>query len=400
MSIFNKADILLPRRGTELEKWSVVACDQYTSRKEYWEEVKKTVGDAPSSLNIVYPEAYLEEGTARIDAINRTMNEYINGGVFEEYKDCLVYIERTISGGRIRRGIVGTADLEEYDYAKGSHSAIRATEGTVAERIPPRVKIREKSPLELPHSILLINDAEDRVFSAIVRGEKLYDFELMQGGGHLSGWLIENADEIIRLLDEYAAAAEDGLAYAVGDGNHSLATAKSCWERLKQNMDSENAEKHPARFCLTEVENIHDSALKFEPIHRAVFGVSPETVFSELEKAYDVSERAEKGAQCIKCVYGGREKEIYIKNPASKLTLGTLQSFIDKMGWKVDYIHGEDETRRLAEKTDVTGFILPAPSKNDLFGAVIADGALPRKTFSMGEANEKRFYLEAKRIKR
>lgn len=398
MSIFNKADILLPHK-TELEKWSVVACDQYTSQPSYWERVKKNVGGAPSSLNIIYPEAFLSEGEKRISEINRTMDKYIADGVFKEYKNCLIYIERTLSGKRRRRGIIGAADLEEYDFAKGSHSAIRATEGTVLERIPPRVKIRENAPLELPHAILLINDEKDAVFSAVVRGEKLYDFELMEGGGHLEGWLIQNADEVIGLLDSYAGTAKDGLAYAVGDGNHSLATAKTCWENLKCGLGAAERGSHPARYCLTEIENIHDSALEFEPIHRAVFGVTLADALEKLKGFYKTSETAADGAQRICYVQGETEGEIYVTNPPSNLTVGTLQKFIDSMGWQVDYIHGGDEVRRLAREENAVGFLLPAPSKNELFETVIKDGALPRKTFSMGEANEKRFYLEAKKIK-
>lgn len=400
MRIFDKADILLPE-GVDMHKWSVVACDQYTAQPEYWKEVEKIVGEAPSTLNIVYPEAYLSDGDARIEKINKTMEEYLNGSLFATLKQSIIYVERTINSGKVRRGLVGAVDLEKYDFNKGSKSEIRATEGTVLERIPPRVKIRENAPLELPHAILLINDEKDTVLSGIDKEKLVYDFDLCQGGGHISGWSLkgENADMVLERIDEYAKNAADNLVFAVGDGNHSLATAKTCWENLKKSLSDAERETHPARFCLVEIENIHDAALEFEPIHRVVFEQSPSNVLNELKKYYSVSEKASDGCQEIICVYGDEEESIYVTNPSSNLTVGTLQKFLDDMNYEIDYIHGDDVVKELSRKENVTGFILPKPEKSDLFETVIVDGALPRKTFSMGEANEKRFYLEAKKIK-
>ena len=400
MRIFDKADILLPE-GIDMHKWSVVACDQYTAQPEYWKQVEELVGDAPSTLNIVYPEAYLSEGDKRIESINRTMKEYLDDSLFAMLKNSLIYVERSQNNGTIRKGIVGAVDLERYDFNKGSKSEIRATEGTVLERIPPRVKIRENAPLELPHAILLINDEQDKVLSGIDKDRLVYDFDLCQGGGHISGWVLkgENADMVLERIDEYAKGAADNLVFAVGDGNHSLATAKTCWENMKASLSDAEKETHPARFCLVEIENIHDSALEFEPIHRVVFGQKPEVVLAELKKYYETSDKNGEGYQEIICVCGDKEEKIYITNPSTNLTVGTLQKFLDDLGYEIDYIHGGDVVKELSHKENVTGFILPKPDKSELFETVIVDGALPRKTFSMGEANEKRFYVEAKKIR-
>ena len=399
MEIFKTADILLPD-SVDMEKWSVVACDQYTAQPEYWERVEKTVGDSPSTLNIVYPEAFLSEGDKRIEKINAKMKEYIENKVFATLKDSLIYVERTMNSGKIRRGLVGAIDLECYDFSKGSKSEIRATEGTILERIPPRVKIRENAPLELPHAILLMNDEKDEVIGKIAKEKKVYDFCLMEGGGHISGWQItgDAAQAAIARINCYAESVKDNLVFAVGDGNHSLATAKTCWENIKKTISESEKETHPARFCLVEIENIHDKALEFEPIHRVVFNEKPEKVVSDLKKHYEVSKDADGKAQLITVIVNGEEEKLYIKNPSSELEVGTLQNFIDEMGYEVDYIHGEDVVKNLSCRENTIGFILPCPDKGQLFEAVIKDGALPRKTFSMGEANEKRFYLEAKKI--
>ncbi len=399
MDIFKTADILLPD-SVDMEKWSVVACDQYTAQPEYWERVEKFAGDSPSTLNIVYPEAFLSEGDARIEKINAKMQEYIDKKIFATLKNSLVYVERTLNSGKIRKGIVGAIDLECYDFSKGSKSEIRATEGTILERIPPRVKIRENAPLELPHAILLMNDKEDDVIGKVAKEKQIYDFDLMENGGHISGWHISGdmAEAVVDRVNRYAKSAKDNLVFAVGDGNHSLATAKTCWENIKRTLPESERETHPARFCLVEIENIHDESLEFEPIHRVVFGQKPEAVLDDLKKFYDVTEQAEDGAQKIVVVFGDTKKDIYIKNPSSNLEVGTLQNFLDVRGYELDYIHGADVVENLASGDDTIGFILPCPDKSELFEAVIKDGALPRKTFSMGEANEKRFYLEAKEI--
>jgi len=399
MSIFNKADILLPE-CIDMEKWSVVACDQYTAQPEYWHAAAEFVGDSPSTLNIVYPEAFLSEGDGRIEKINQNMQKYLRQNIFANLKDSLVYVERTMNSGKIRRGIVGAVDLEEYDFSKGSKSAIRATEGTILERIPPRVKIRKDAPLELPHVILLFDDEKDFIMGSVEKERPLYDFDLMGNGGHVAGWHIfgDAADDMMERIDKFSKTAPDNLVFAVGDGNHSLATAKTCWENLKSSLSEEEIKTHPARFCLVEIENIHDAALEFEPIHRVVFGKTFDMVKSDIKRYYEVTDTCEDGCQEITMVSGERTESVYIKNPSSNLTVGTLQKFLDDMKYKIDYIHGADVVRALSDRADAMGFILPCPKKSELFETVILDGALPRKTFSMGEANEKRFYLEAKKI--
>ncbi len=396
MGLLNKTDILIPK-NVENEKWSVVACDQYTSEKNYWNRVAKFVGDAPSTLKLVYPEAFLEEGDARIEKINAEMKKYLEEGIFEELKSCLVYTERTLSGGRVRKGIIGAVDLEEYDFSKGSKSRIRATEGTVAERIPPRVKIRENAPLELPHVIILINDGENDIIPNKAEGELIYDFSLMEQGGHLKGYKLSSdaSDKIIEKINKYASSAKDNLAFAVGDGNHSLATAKTCWENIKKGLSEEEIKNHPARYCLAEIENIYDEALEFEPIHRVLFDVEPYEVIEELKKFYPESKDGHK----IEFVYEDKKTEVIIEKSVADLAVGAIQKFIDEFGYSVDYIHGDDTVKELSKEKGRLGIILPKPSKGDLFESVINDGALPRKTFSMGEANEKRFYFEAKKIK-
>lgn len=398
MSIVKKADILVPQ-NCDLQKWSVVACDQYTSQIDYWDRVTEFVGDCPSTLNLVYPEAYLSQGDKRIKKINSTMQEYLDNDVFKELKNCLIYVERTMSGGRVRKGVVASIDLEEYDFTKGSKSAIRATEGTVLERIPPRVKIRENAPLEFPHVILLVDDKECTLIENVKCGEKIYDFELMENGGHLTGWIVDgtDADDFLDAVDEFSKGAEDGLVFAVGDGNHSLATAKTCWENIKPTLSDDEKETHPARFCLVEIENIHDTVLEFEPIHRVIFGVSEDEFLQKLKKDLDCGEDSCE-SQHIIFVNNGEKTDLYIQKTSSPLEVGTVQNYLDSLNFEVDYIHGEDVVCELSLKNGVVGILLPVPKKSSLFETVIKDGALPRKTFSMGEANEKRFYMEAKKI--
>lgn len=393
MAVFNKADILLPK--TDMAKWSVVACDQFTSQPEYWEETARIAGNSPSALNLVFPEAFLSEGSARIAKINQTMQEYLDSGLFTEYKNSLIYIERTV-GGKCRQGLIGAVDLERYDFTKGAKSAIRATEGTVLERIPPRVEIRRDAPLELPHIMLLADDIDRTIIEPLEKCEKtpLYDFELMQNGGRLKGWLLSDgaANSALDAIAELEKSCPDGLLFAVGDGNHSLATAKTCWEEKKKTLSADEQETHPARFCLVELVNIHSEALIFEPIHRVVFGCEPEKLIAELEKEYGGE------GHIIKYVHKNGEGEISLSKDRAKLAVGALQSFLDSIGAEVDYIHGGDVCRELGKREGNIGFMLPKPDKGDLFASVIKDGALPRKTFSMGEANEKRYYAEVKKI--
>lgn len=415
--VFNTANILLPK--TDLTKWSVVACDQYTSESDYWNEVKKITADAPSAFNIIYPEIYLSESNKeeRIENINKTMKKYIDEGLFCEYKDSFILVMRRQRDGRERYGIIGTVDLEEYDFNKGSTSLIRATEGTVLDRIPPRVKIRQNAALEAPHIIMLADDRERKIIEPITAKkdslEKLYDFDLQMDSGHLTGYLVQGEDaakikEAAAQLGNKKEFSEKYnidapvLQYAVGDGNHSLATAKTCWENIKKNLSAKEIQTHPARFALVELMNIHDEALEFEPIHRVVIKVDPENVIKALKEFYPDSADTDNGGQKITYCFGDTEGTVYIKNSDSNLSVGTLTAFLDKYlaenGGEVDYIHGSDVVKKLSSENNSIGFILPSMEKAQLFETVIKDGALPRKTFSMGEAHDKRFYLECKVI--
>ena len=301
MSIpLKKADILLPKNA-DMTKWAVVACDQYTSEPKYWEEVEKIVGDEPSTLKITLPEIYLEKENVseRITKINQEMKKLLNDGFFKVLEDSLIYLERTGADGKVRKGLIGKVDLEDYSYEKGSQTLIRATEGTVLERIPPRVKVRENAELELPHVMLLIDDEKKEIIedltNKVEEKDVVYDFDLMQNGGHVKGYKVP--DELIdgiftkmeKLADKdnfekkYDVQGKGVLLFSVGDGNHSLATAKACYENLKKTMSKEEYENHPARYALVEIVNLHSDALEFEPIHRVVFGVKPEKMIEEFE---------------------------------------------------------------------------------------------------------------------
>lgn len=416
---FKKANILLPK-NTEMEKWAVVACDQYTSEPEYWKEVENIVGDAPSTLKITLPEIYLEQDNVqeRIANINKEMDHLLSTDFFKTLDNSLIYLERTGADGKVRKGLIGMVDLEDYSYEKGSQSLIRATEGTVLERIPPRVRVRENASLELPHVMLLIDDEKKEIIEGltdkVTSEDVVYDFDLMQNGGHVKGYKVpENLmDGIFKGLEEladkdnfeakYNVKDKGVLLFSVGDGNHSLATAKACYENLKKTMSDEEAKNSLARYALVEVVNLHSDALEFEPIHRVVFGVEPAKMIEEFEKYYDVSRTPGEG-QKVEYVYEGKNETLYIKNPKSNLAVGSLQMFIDtyikEHGGKVDYIHGDDVTKELGSKPGNIGFLLPPMAKTELFKTVILDGALPRKTFSMGHSYDKRYYLEARKIK-
>ena len=415
--IFNCADILIPE-NTDLKKWSVVACDQYTSQPDYWEAVSKNVGDSPSALNIIYPEIYLGEGDGRIAEINKAMDDYLECGLFKEYKNALIFVERKQRDNKVRYGLVGTVDLEHYDYNKGSESLIRATEGTVLERIPPRVKIRENASLEMPHILMLIDDDKRTVIEPLKQKkdsfEKLYDFDLQMDSGHLTGYLpdretINSALKAIECLGERNVFTEKyktdkaTLQFAVGDGNHSLATAKACWENIKKNLSDSEKEKHPARYALVELMNVHDETLEFEAIHRVVTNANTGNLLKELFEYYPEASYEDNGGQMFTVCNGSEKKNVYITNPPSKLSVGTLGKFLDEYleshEGEVDYSHGEDIVEELSSADNAIGFILPSMTKNELFETVIHDGALPRKTFSMGEAHDKKFYLECKKIK-
>ena len=415
---FKSANILLPK-NVDMTKWSVVACDQYTSEPEYWKEVNDVVGDSPSTLRLTLPEIYLESDNVneRISDINNTMEEYVNNDLFVEYKDTMIYLQRTQNDGKIREGLIGVVDLEDYSFEKGSQTLIRATEKTVIERIPPRVKVRENALLELPHIMILIDDDKKDVIEPLSRlvseNDKVYDFDLMQKGGHVKGYklnkdIIDNINEKLELLADqnnfnkkYGVSDKGVLLFAMGDGNHSLATAKTCYENLKKTMSEEEYLNNPARYALVELVNLHSSALEFEPIHRVVFNTDPHNMLSELYKYYEINEDG--NGQEVEIVTKDFDKKIYISNPKSNIAVGSIQMFLDdylyKNDGKIDYIHGDDTTREMGSDVNNIGFLFKVMGKEELFKTVILDGALPRKTFSMGHSYDKRYYLESRKIK-
>ena len=355
-NLFLPANILLPKR--EPEKWSVIACDQYTSEPDYWKRVEEFVGDEPSALKIVFPEVYLSgDNSKRTAEINANMQEYLDGDVFNTYENTFVYVERRLANGKLRRGIVGLIDLENYSYESGSHALIRATEETVAERIPPRVEIRRGAPMEIPHIMLLIDDPERSVIEplgkALESEETFYDFDLMQNAGHIKGRRAsgKNAEEIQKRLNSLIEKDDDKLLFAVGDGNHSLAAAKECY-RLNKTEST--------RYALAEVVNIYDDSLEFEPIYRLLFGVDPEEVINGFLSSLGGEYRGE-DAQKFTCVYGEKEREISVK-PTAKLAVDTLQTYLDgylkqNRQASIDYIHGETSVRELSKAENTLGFI-------------------------------------------
>lgn len=414
---FKRADILLPDFSkTNAFKWAVVACDQFTSEPEYWESARETVGGAPSTLELILPEVYLSEAQERITRINSTMERYLSD-VLVEHPDSAIFVERTQSDGSIRRGVVLAVDLEGYDYTKGASSLIRATEATVVERIPPRVAIRRGASIELPHVMLLIDDPKRTAIEPLIEecdGECAYDTDLMLDGGHIRGRFLTKSNyekfesALLSLItpegmaERYGDKSLSPLLFAVGDGNHSLASAKAAYEEVKAKIGEEKAKNHPARFALAEIVNIHDDALKFEPIYRVMFGVDPQDVVEKLT-AYSSTLDGTADSQLITYTYGNVSGEIAVERPVRQLTVGTLQNFIDDYisthaGAEVDYIHGEGSVNALSKKNNAIGFLFSGMSKSELFKTVIFDGALPRKTFSMGHAQDKRYYLEARKI--
>lgn len=417
---FYPADILLPKE-CDMTRWGVVACDQFTSQPEYWQAVEDTVGEAPSTLRMILPEARLNDPDVDtyIADINASMKRYLDDGVFRSFEESLIYIERTQSDGKVRHGLIGMVDLDQYDFTPGSGALIRATEGTVLERIPPRVKVRQDAPIELPHVMLLIDDPAGTVIEPLTvaadQMEKLYDFPLQQGGGHLKGWKLsaEQMDDVAAALlgltsadqmeKKYGMRDVAPLLFAVGDGNHSLATAKRCYENLKKVTPESEWAALPARYALVEVVNNHDEALQFEPIHRVIFGVDHEAFMAEFRKAYPNAYEGKGEGHVIECVWEGQDIFITVPDPAVQLAVGTLQAFIDSYikthECEVDYIHGDEVTKELGSKPGNMGFLLPAMGKEQLFKTVMADGVLPRKTFSMGHAQDKRYYVEARCIK-
>ena len=415
---FKRANILLPK-NIDMTKWSVVACDQYTSEMDYWNEVEKIVGSSPSTLRITLPEIFLEDSDVneRINKINDTMKEYLDEDLFYELKDSMIYLERTQADGRVREGLMGMVDLEDYSYEKGSQTLIRATEKTVIERIPPRLKVRENALLELPHIMILIDDEKKKIIedlkNEVTDSDVVYDFDLMENGGHIKGYKLNNdsmtkVEEGLEALydkeyfeKKYNVKDKGILLFAMGDGNHSLATAKANYENVKKTMTPDEYLNHPSRYALVELVNLHSEALEFEPIHRVIFDTDVNKLIEELYKYYDINE--EGNGQYFELVTKDIDKKLYISNPKSNIAVGSIQMFLDEYlkdnKGKLDYIHGDETTKNMGMEENNVAILFEAMPKEELFRTVILDGALPRKTFSMGHSYDKRYYLEARKIK-
>ena len=411
MNLFEPANILIPKMET-MEKWAVIACDQFTSQPEYWERVAEYVGEDKSALKLIFPEAKLgEESSDMVEEIKVTMESYLADGTFAEYEDSLIFVERTLLDGSIRKGVVGAINLDEYDYSSYSLSGIRATEKTVVERIPPRKVIRENALVELPHILLFSDDEKDFMCGYLesVKEELplLYDFDLMEGGGHITGRLVKGehlacftekmeayGDFIVH---KYRDSKKVPMMFAVADGNHSLATAKACYEDIKLKNPGVDLSNHPARYALVEVVNIHDEAQKFEPIHRIVKNVDVNAILGALI----LDSCAEEGYP-VRWYSGEKHGVVYLDPAKGQLPIGILQNFLDEylsvhLG-VIDYIHGEDVLKELSKEPNSIGFELPVIDKQKFFHGIIEDGVFPRKTFSTGHAQEKRYYLEARKI--
>ncbi len=410
MSVFQSADLLIPREEL-LEDWAVIACDQFTSQPEYWHSVRARVGEKPSAYHLVFPEAELGEGEQeRIASIHASMEDCLSGDIFRRFPASFVYVERILRDSSIRRGIVGVIDLEQYDYRRDADSAVRATEQTVIERIPPRVNIRRGANMELSHVMLLMDDASGRVLDSLEEKKEklrtLYRFPLMQGGGTIVGRLVEGEDAaaLELVLAEYEKETAERLAvsdrapllYAVGDGNHSLAAAKACWEERKAADPSLKGTGHPARYAMVELQNIRDASQKFEAIHRLLTDISVEKLMREL------SGICASGGHPVEWRAGERRGTVFLDCASGALPVAVLQAFLDRFlreyGGKIDYIHGAETAVSLAGEKGGLAFLLPEISKEDFFRGIAAGGVLPRKTFSMGHAEEKRYYLEAREI--
>ncbi len=426
-----KIPSVLPAAKFDPQKWSVIACDQYTSNRKYWEDVHNFIGDSPSTLDLILPEVYLEDPEVNrlIKKVNTNMISYLTKKILTPLEPGFILIDRQTPHVQSRKGLLLAVDLEKYDYRPGSKSLIRSTEETITDRLPPRIKIRQGGCLELPHIMLLLDDPGRSVieplFKPLPELPKIYDFDLMMNSGRLTGYHLKDPaleEQVFKALANLAdptinyekyGVKDEVLLFAVGDGNHSLATAKAIWEEIKSKAtDPSELEEHPARYCLVEVVNLYDEGLFFHPIHRVLFNVNTDLFFGQLQ-AHDHCqikyspapslEALPDNTQCFCFFTNTASGVVTINNPSSNLTVGSLQTFLDDFlqrnpQTKIDYVHGEQETKELGCRPGNIGFLLPSMDKQDLFKTVIIDGALPRKTFSMGEADEKRFYMEARKI--
>lgn len=416
--VFSRASFLLPQ-ACDMNKWSVVACDQFSSQPEYWDALEKECAGIPSTLHLMFPEAYLSTRDQFEEAlkINAEMDKYLAEGVFCEISDSYVYVERTLKNGAVRRGLMGVLDLDAYDYSKESASPIRATEGTIEERLPPRVRVREGASLEMPHIMVFIDDPAESVMT-LLEGKtdempKLYDFDLCAGGGHIRGWQVcgKNADVLEETMDaladpetlkkKYGDAAP--AIFAMGDGNHSLATAKKCWEKIKAGLNEKERENHPARFGLVEIVNIHEKAVTFEPIHKVLFETEPSAFLEEATAWFSACSGKEKTSHTLRLVTGTGEKSLTVHGLTIGQIIGTAEEFCQKYlaahGGKIDYIHNDDTAIEMGTRTDGAAVLLPKMEKGELFPSIISSGPFPKKSFSIGHAEDKRYYLECRKIK-
>lgn len=401
--VFLPGDILLPD-GVDYAKWSVIACDQFSAQPDYWDRVTETVGDSPSTLKMIVPEAYLGAITMTEASVerNRVMDGYIADGIFKILENSFVYVERKTSEGLTRRGIVGLIDLDAYEYAKGNKAPIRASENTVITRLPPRIDVRKNASLELPHVMMLIDDPQETVIEPLSKltgeMEKVYDFELMEKGGSIRGWQVTGgiAEQIMSAMDKLA---EREIQIVIGDGNHSLAAAKECWNQIKAGLTAEEQAAHPARYALAELNNVYDDGICFEAIHRVVLGADCEKLLDAFKTELGTADKGCELTYCAKDMSG----TVNVSFPSLGGMIGALQEFLDKYtsenGGEIDYIHDESAIRGLASEPDNFGIILPAMDKSELFNTVITEGVFPKKSFSIGHARDKRYYLECRRIK-
>ena len=394
--------ILLPKKGVDMSKYAVIACDQYTSNLEYWNSLKEEIGESVSTFNMIYPEAYLEttDNETYIKGINKNIFRYLINGDLQDIGECFVLVERVTSYGVRRLGLMLAIDLEDYSYEKGTKAYIRASEATIVERIPPRLKIRKDSPIELPHVLVLFDDPRkeivEKLYAQRDKLEKVYDFELNKDGGHICGYKVNDVDKVIKQFNDLFERNNNGLLFIVGDGNHSLATAKAHWDLVKKELNDSEKQTHPARFALVEANNLYDDGIIFEPIHRVLFNVDKDFE-NELRKACSGEFKS-----FIYSKENGKEELRLPKN--APLAYYQVQTFLDEYlklhkESKIDFIHDEEELIAVADKNPGSVAIaMPALTKADLFDYLATGKVLPRKSFSMGHANEKRYYLEAKKI--
>lgn len=418
MTTFRRTEILLPQ-NCEMTKWSVVACDQFTSQPEYWAALESLCADVPSTLHLMLPEAYLEsrDQFAAAEEINAEMRKYLDGGVFRTLEDSYIYVERTLRSGAVRRGIIGVLDLEDYDYSQNSASPIRATEATVENRLPPRVRVREGAALEMPHIMVFIDDDSDNVMgcaSAMKDGLTCaYDFDLSAGGGHIRGWRLHGkaADLLDAVMDrladpetlrrKYGDAAP--AVFAMGDGNHSLATAKKCWDMLKPTLCEEEQQNHPARFSMVEIVNIHDPAITFEPIHKVIFDTDAAAFLEKADTWFAPYASDGTGTHVIRVLTAAGEKQLALNGFTIGQLIGSAekfcQTYMAEHGGRIDYIHNDDTAVGMGRQPGCAAILLPRMEKSELFSSVISSGIFPKKSFSIGHAEDKRYYLECRRIK-